>query len=203
MVHIPKIRIGRVLDAAISATESNRRWQLVATALLSTLCALVIFGATSNSRAEHARWGALSRALVATADIAPGSMLTQANTASLQAPQHLVPQTALNALRVGMTTSRQILASSIITALDIVGNGDTTLPNGWRIVAFPADVIIPDLAIGNIVDVVTAGAVIAADAVVMTPATQERGVEIAVPADLAATVAAAINNGDTSLVASG
>lgn len=84
-----------------------------------------------------------------------------------------------------------------------MGNGDTTLPNGWRIVAFPADVIIPDLAIGNIVDVVTAGAVIAADAVVMTPATQERGVEIAVPADLAATVAAAINNGDTSLVASG
>ena len=121
----------------------------------------------------------------------------------MQAPQQFIARGAVTTLLVGMTTSRQLLSSSIITTLDLASNANTTLPNGWRIVAFPADVIIPELAIGDIVDVVTAGLVIAADARVMTPATHERGVEIAVPADLAAIVAAAINNGDTSLVASG
>ncbi len=202
MPKLPRIQVSRIIDAIILAAESNRRWQLVAAGLLSTLCVLVIFEATSDSRAERARWGSVSPALVATTDIIPGTVLTKANTARLQAPQHLVPRTALDALRLGMTASRQILTSSIITAIDITSGDEITLPDGWRIVAFPSDLIIPELEKGNFVDVVTAGAVIVADAIVTTPVTKERGVEIAVPADIAATVAAAINNGDTSLVAS-
>ncbi len=203
MAWTPKLHISTLLDRVISAVESHRRWQLVATAMLSTLAMFAVFGATSNSRAEHARWGASSLVLIATSDLVSGTTLTEVNTASVQAPQQFIARGAVTTLLVGMTTSRQLLASSIITTLDLASNANTTLPNGWRIVAFPADVIIPELAIGDIVDVVTAGLVIAADARVMTPATHERGVEIAVPADLAAIVAAAINNGDTSLVASG
>lgn len=203
MAWTPKLHISTLLDKVICAIESHRRWQLVTTAMLSTLAVFAVFGATSNSRAAQARWGASSLVLITTSDLVSGTTLTSENTASVQAPQQFISRGAVTMLVVGMTTSRQLLASSIITTLDLAGSANTTLPNGWRIVAFPADVIIPELAIGDIVDVVTAGLVVAADARVMTPATHERGVEIAVPADLAATVAAAVNNGDTSLVASG
>ena len=84
MAWTPKLHISTLLDRLISAVESHRRWQLVATAMLSTLAVFAIFGATSNSRAEHARWGASSLVLIATSDLVSGTTLTEANTASIE-----------------------------------------------------------------------------------------------------------------------
>lgn len=77
------------------------------------------------------------------------------------------------------------------------------VPAGWRIVALPRDLITPDVAPGDVVDVVSQSVVIAAQAVIVTPPTDTTGATVSVaPAD-AATVATAAQNGDISVVALG
>ncbi len=84
-------------------------------------------------------------------------------------------------------------------------NGDTrpSIPDGWRGVAMPRDVVAPQVGAGDTVDVVADGRVLAAGAVVVTAATDTVGPVVAVPAAVAPAVASAAQVGATGLVTTG
>ena len=77
------------------------------------------------------------------------------------------------------------------------------VPQDWRVVALPRDLIAPDVSPGDLVDLVSQSVLVAGRAVVVTPATDAAGVNVAVPPDAAPTVATAAQSGDISLLALG
>ena len=77
------------------------------------------------------------------------------------------------------------------------------IPEEWRVVALPRDVISPNVEPGDTVDVVSQSHVIAGGALVVSSPTESDGASVAVPSDTAATVATAAQNGDISMVAMG
>lgn len=77
------------------------------------------------------------------------------------------------------------------------------VPADWRVVALPRDVIAPRTKPGDRIDVVAQAQVIAADAVVVAPATGDEGIVVAVPLASAAAVATSAQNGDVSVVGHG
>ena len=70
------------------------------------------------------------------------------------------------------------------------------VPDGWRIVALPTDVPSPPLQLRDSVDVVAGQAVIAAGVLVVSL----QPLTIAVPADVAASVASVAQLGEASLI---
>jgi hypothetical protein len=70
------------------------------------------------------------------------------------------------------------------------------VPDGWRIVALPTDMPSPPLQLRDSVDVVAGQAVIAAGVLVVSL----QPLTIAVPADVAASVASVAQLGEASLI---
>lgn len=181
------------------AIERRRLLQLFAVTIASITIALYVVSLARHADNARTQWGDTVKVLVASSALSNGDLISASNTHLARVPSTLAVQGALRGNNEGVRITRAVGVNAILTALDVAAES-ANVPAGWRIVAFPTDLVTPELHSGDRVDVVALGVTIAHDAIVVSSSTQDRGAEIAVPLGVAATVAGAAANGDASLV---
>jgi hypothetical protein len=109
----------------------------------------------------------------------------------------ITPDDALDTFVSGDTARVALQPNTPLTSALVSSAQDTVkVPDGWRIVALPADMPSPPLQLRDSVDVVAGQAVIAAGVLVVSL----QPLTIAVPADVAASVASVAQLGEASLI---
>lgn len=187
-----------LVNATISALQVKRRAQVVAVALLSLLVAFVLTATVRSTRILQHQWSSQRTVLVTTNPIAAGEELTAFNTKRVDLPLAVLPVDAVTTIRLGDSSRIALQPQTAVTAAMVVPAEDTVqIPEGWRVVALPSDMPAPPLHLRDAVDVVAGDAVVAAGVIVasLSPLT------IAVPADVAPSVASVVHMGEASLVA--
>lgn len=187
-----------LVNITISALQVKRRAQLVAVVLFAFVIAVVLMSAVRSARSHQQRWASHRAVLVAVRPIATGEEFTIENTKQIDLPLAVLPIDALSKMQPGDTARIALQPQTAITAAMVVpANDSVQIPDGWRIVALPNDMPTPPLHLRDAVDVVAGESVIAAGVVVasLSPLT------IAVPAEVAPTVASVVHIGEASLVA--
>ena len=190
-------------NATIRALQRERRAQLFALIAASFVVAAVITSAVQSARHHQHQWSSNTFVLVAASPIAANELVTAANTQRVELPLAVVATDALRTIPAGARLRISLGASTPITASMIAVDGSRIdIPDGWRGVALPADLIAPQVASGDRVDVIAADQVIAPNALVIE-VSQEQGITIAVPAESAAVVATATRTGEAGIVLAG
>lgn len=189
----------RLVDKLTHALERRRKMQLFFVTLASFAISFYVVTLARHAQQSRNQWGDTTEVLLALQQLNNGDLLSDSNTRLVTVPRQLVAAGSLRSLASGVHVVRAVGANAIVTNLDIEASaGDT--PLGWRVVAFPVDLVTPELHAGDRVDVIASGTTIAHDVIVTVSPTSERGAEVAVPSDVAALVAGAAANGDASLV---
>lgn len=190
-------------NATIRALQRERRAQLFALIGASLLVACIITYALQSARHHQHQWSSNTFILVTTSPIAANESITPANTRRVELPLAVVAADALRTIPTGARLRIALGASTPITMSMIAVDGSRIdIPDGWRGVALPADLIAPQVASGDRVDVIAADQVIAPNALVIEVST-EQGITIAVPAESAAVVATATRTGEAGIVLAG
>jgi hypothetical protein len=119
-------------------------------------------------------------------------------------PRSAVAPTALHNLQTGLVAQQSISIGELLTTTN---TGTSTskqlqLPIGFRSVAIVPPAALPPMQVGDHVDIIANGVVLAADALVLSLIENTPGVIVAVPAELSAAVASAAAIGDATLVVS-
>lgn len=146
-------------------------------------------------------WERLHDVLVATSDISPGEALTADNTSRVSAPQAITPRDALVALESDEIASTLIVEGQVISKLN-VGSTTSLVPEGWKTVALPDEVMLPLSSVGAKLDVVVEARVVVSNAILIGVATDSQNAAIAVPEQHAPSVAIAAQQGLLTLVGS-
>ena len=147
----------------------------------------------------RAAWGITSEVWVADGPLEPGELLIARGT---DVPQAMVPVDALDAAPpVGALAAQHVSAGEIVTVVDVAGGPDDLIPTGWRSVAVAVDERSLMVAVGDGVDVAADGVLLASGGRVV--AVGPSSVVVAVPADVAATVAASGLDGRAVLLGRG
>ena len=185
--------LGRITTRVrrLTARHPRLRWLPVITAAIAVL----LSSAAHHRRvdAERRAWGETVPVWVATSDIAPGDSITVERR---QIPVALTPDDVIiaEAAPPDAVARQRLGAGRIVTGVDLAaGSGsDALIPVGWR--GVPVDeVTASGAAVGDRVDVVSDGMVLAAAALVTG---RDGGVvTVAVPADAAPLVALANQSG--------
>lgn len=177
----------------------KRRAQTITIFGVCALVSFIVVFLLSSAHAQKARWSTSTPIVVAAVDLDAGAVLTDENTEMVSVPLALVAADVLSFLPDNAVTrlplrARTTLTSSLVETPDALND----VPDGWRIVALPPSLTAPPLRIGDAVDVVGGSAIIAQAVRIhsLDPLT------VAVPADVAAAVAAAARMGEISLVVS-
>jgi len=191
----------RTLDHIIHALHTKRRSQLIAVVSLSLCIGAFTASQLRNARFARQKWVATIQVLVTTRNVTAGQSLDSSVVSFVKMPPVFVPTDALTSLPEGATvrialTTRTALTNSMI----LTNSGSIPIPQGWRGVAMPIDLVAPAVTPGDKVDIIVADKVVAQGALVVSIPTQRQGLTIAVPADVAAVVATAARNGEASLV---
>lgn len=173
--------------------------QLFVVTLFAIVVAAYVSAVVRGADTARRQWGTTVEVLVATGSLHEGDVITVANSHMVSVPFALVARDALRSAQLGVHVVRSVAENQMLTSLDI-NESSSEVPAGWKIVAFPTDVMAPQLHVGDRVDIVAMGTTVVSDAIVVTASTSEHGNEIAVPSDAAAAVAGAIGNGDASVV---
>jgi Flp pilus assembly protein CpaB len=141
--------------------------------------------------------------LVSTRALRAGESLTLTNTHQVDLPEAIIADDAIADIPTNATTRIGIAANTPLS-LSLISSDDAPLqlPDGWKGVALPVDLITPPVHVGDTVDVVARDVVIAAGALV-AQIDPERGITLAVPGEQAATVATAAHIGEIGIVLSG
>ena len=139
--------------------------------------------------------------IVAAGPLGAGESVTSENTRVIALPAALAPVDSLSAPPVGATVRLAVQEGTPLTSSMLVVDASTpAVPYGWRVVAMPVDVAAPAIVPGDMVDVVAMDAVVAAGALVISAGDDTIGPTIAVPQDVAASVATSAGTGEASLV---
>jgi hypothetical protein len=171
----------------ISALHVKRSAQLVALVALSLVTTAFITHALHSASTHQKRWASHRTILV----------VTFRNTRRLDIPLAITPDDALESIAAGDTARFALQPNTALTAAMVSSAQDTvTVPDGWRIVALPTDMPSPPLQLRDSVDVVAGQAVIAAGVIVVSL----QPLTIAVPAEVAASVASVAHLGEASLI---
>ena len=190
-------------NATIRALQRERRAQLFALIIASFIVASVITSALQSARHHQHQWSTNTFVLVTASPVATNELLTAANTRRIELPLATVAADALRSIPTGARLRIALGSSTPITSSMISVDGRRIdIPDGWRGVALPADLIAPQVASGDRVDVIAADQVIAPNALVIEVST-EQGITIAVPAESAAVVATATRTGEAGIVLAG
>lgn len=165
------------------ARHRSMHWALVAAVAVAAGAAVADRSAALDR--ERRAWGTSATVWVAASDVAAGAPVTARR---VEAPLALVPATSTAADPTGAIARRPIAAGEVLTT-SAIGDADDLVPPGWRGVAIPADDSTLAVRVGDRVDVVAAGGVLAIDGVVIEvfPA----NVVVAVAAEAAPAVASA------------
>lgn len=151
-----------------------------------------------SAHAAREQWASEIPVLLAARTIDAGEEIGTDAVTSVSLPRALAAEDALSALPSGARLAVNVAPRTMITD-GLLAKDVAVVPEGWRTVAIPDDVVAPPLSVGQGVDVVANGLSLAEGAVVATldPLT------VAVDPAAAAVVAAASRAGDVSLVAGG
>ncbi len=179
------------------ALHMKRTAQLGAVLVLSLFVAVFITHALRTASAQQKKWTSDRAVLVVTSPLDEGDELTAQNTRRFNIPLAITPDDALENFAVGDTARFSLQPNTALTASMVSSAQETVaVPDGWRIVALPTDMPSPPLQLRDSVDVVAGQAVIAAGVLVVSL----QPLTIAVPADVAASVASVAQLGEASLI---
>ena len=209
----------REMSAAnyLALCRNNRRRQQVIAGLVC--CAgLTFFMTLSRMQSATTSLGLTTPVLIATSSIEQGDIITAQLFSLRTYPRAAVAPTALHDVQIGLVAQQPISIGELLTTTN---TGTSTskqlqLPVGFRSVAVVPPAALPPMQVGDHVDIIANGVVLAADALVlslMENTTGEvtgvivtrvivTGVIVAVPAELSAAVASAAAIGDATLVVS-
>jgi hypothetical protein len=179
------------------ALHIKRTAQLGAVLVLSLFVAVFITHSLRTASAQQKKWTSDRAVLVVTSPLDEGDELTAQNTRRFNIPLAITPDDALENFAVGDTARFSLQPNTALTASMVSSAQETVaVPDGWRIVALPTDMPSPPLQLRDSVDVVAGQAVIAAGVLVVSL----QPLTIAVPADVAASVASVAQLGEASLI---
>jgi hypothetical protein len=201
----------------LALCRNNRRRQQVIAGLVC--CAgLTFFMTLSRMQSATTSLGLTTPVLIATSSIEQGDIITAQLFSLRTYPRAAVAPTALHDVQIGLVAQQPISIGELLTTTN---TGTSTskqlqLPVGFRSVAVVPPAALPPMQVGDHVDIIANGVVLAADALVlslMENTTGEvtgvivtrvivTGVIVAVQAELSAAVASAAAIGDATLVVS-
>jgi hypothetical protein len=205
----PVITRFREMSAAnyLALCRNNRRRQQVIAVLVS--CAgLTFFVTLSRMQSATASLGLTTPVLIATSIIEPGDTITTQLFSLRTLPRSAVAPTALHDLQFGLVAQQSISIGELLTTTNtgMTASTQLQLPIGLRSVAIVPPAALPPMRVGDHVDIIANGVVLAADALVLSlmenTTGEVIGVIVAVPAELSAAVASAAAIGDATLVVS-
>ena len=198
------VRIREIGAASYLALCRNDRRQHQVTAGLVCCAALTFFITLSRMQSATASLGLTTPVLIASSNIEPGDIITSQLFSLRTLPRSAVSPTALHDLQTGLVAQQSISIGELLTTTN-TGTSATQqlqLPAGFRSVAIVPPAALPPMQVGDHVDIIANGVVLAADALVLGLIEDTIGVIVAVQADLSAAVASAAAIGDATLVVS-
>ena len=191
----------------LALCRNNRRRQQVIAGLVCC-AALTFFVTMSRMQSATKSLGATVVVLVASHNIGPGDAITSQLFVTRTFVRSAVASTALHAVQLGLVAQQTISIGELLTTTN-TGTSTSTqlqLPIGFRSVAIVPPAALPPMQVGDHVDIIANGVVLAADALVLSlmqnTTSEVIGVIVAVSADLSAAVASAAAIGDATLVVS-
>lgn len=120
--------------------------------VLGVCVAVVVFAVVDRARTAEHEWGGRVVVAIASADLAVGEEITTTRAELRPVPLSLVPSRPLTAIPVGAVVAAPVTAGQILTELAVVDDREG-LRQGERAVTIPLPVAVPDLRIGDRVDV--------------------------------------------------
>jgi hypothetical protein len=178
---------------------ARRPWLYwLAVAVLAAVAGLVVADAASGVDAARRAWGTTRPVVVATVDVAPGTVLDAVSEVR-ELPAPMVPDGAVTELPAEATARQHVAAGEIVMSHDVAATTGprALIPAGWR--AVPVAESVPSGAVvGDQVAAVSGGIVVADEGVVVGLLAE--GVLVAVPVDVAPQVAHAANAGELTLL---
>ena len=198
------VRIREISAVNYLALCRNNRRQHQVIAGLVCCAALTFFITLSGMQSATASLGLTTPVLIASSNIEPGDIITTQFFSLRTLPRSAVTPTALHNLQTGLVAQQSISIGELLTTTN---TGTSTskqlqLPVGFRSVAIVPPAALPPMQVGDHVDIIANGVVLAADALVLSLIENTPGVIVAVPAELSAAVASAAVIGDATLVVS-
>ena len=187
----------------LALCRNNRRRQQVIASLVCC-AALTFFITLSRMQSATASLGSTTPVLIASSNIEPGDIITTQLFILRTLPRSAVTPTALHNLQTGLVAQQSISIGELLTTTntDTSTSKQLQLPVGFRSVAIVPPAALPPMQVGDHVDIIANGIVLAADALVLSLIENTPGVIVAVPAELSAAVASAAAIGDATLVVS-
>ena len=198
------VRIREMSAAKYLALCRNNRRHYQVIAGLVCCAALTFFITLSGMQSATTSLGLTTPVLIASSNIEPGDIITTQLFSLRTLPRSAVAPTALHNLQTGLVAQQSISIGELLTTTN---TGTSTskqlqLPAGFRSVAIVPPAALPPMQVGDHVDIIANGIVLAADALVLSLIEDTIGVIVAVPAELSAAVASAAAIGDATLVVS-
>ena len=202
------VRIREMSAASYLALCRNNRRQHQVIAGLVSCAALTFFITLSRMQSATTSLGLTTPVLIASSNIEPGDIITSQLFSLRTLPRSAVTPTALHDLQLGLVAQQPISIGELLTTTN---TGTSTskqlqLPVGFRSVAIVPPAALPPMQVGDHVDIIANGIVLAADALVLSlmenTNSEVDGVIVAVPAELSAAVASAAAIGDATMVVS-
>jgi hypothetical protein len=199
IVHIREMGAANYL----ALCRNNRRQHQVIAGLVCC-AALTFFITLSRMQSATRSLGLTTPVLIATSSIEQGDIITSQLFSLRVLPRSAVAPTALHDLQTGLVAQQSISIGELLTTTN---TGTSTskqlqLPIGFRSVAIVPPAALPPMQVGDHVDIIANGVVLAADALVLSLIENTPGVIVAVPVDLSAAVASAAAIGDATMVVS-
>ena len=187
----------------LALCRNNRRRQQVIASLVCC-AALTFFITLSRMQSATASLGSTTPVLIASSNIEPGDIITTQLFSLRTLPRSAVTPTALHDLQTGLVAQQSISIGELLTTTntDTSTSKQLQLPVGFRSVAIVPPAALPPMQVGDHVDIIANGIVLAADALVLSLIEDTTGVIVAVPAESSAAVASAAAIGDATLVVS-
>jgi len=193
-------QLNTLIHRIISLLQVERRAQLVASLLLSVFIGAFVTTITHSASVEREKWVSHVQVRVTTAPVSIGDAFTNANTHVVDLPEATIADDAISAIPQGARARVSLQPHTpLSTSLLLLDGSAVAIPSGWRGIAMPADLIVPNVNAGDHVDVIAGDAVVAEGALVVS-ASKNEGITIAVPATQSPVVASAARVGDISLV---
>ena len=198
------VRIREISAVNYLALCRNNRRRQQAIAGLVCFAALMFFITLSRMQSATDSLGLTTPVLIASSNIEPGDIITTQLFILRTLPRSAVTPTALHNLQTGLVAQQSISIGELLTTTN---TGTSTskqlqLPIGFRSVAIVPPAALPPMQVGDHVDIIANGVVLAADALVLSLIENTPGVIVAVPVDLSAAVASAAAIGDATMVVS-
>ena len=203
IVHIREMGAANYL----ALCRNNRRQHQVIAGLVCCT-ALTFFFTLSHMQSATTSLGLTTPVLIATSSIEQGDIITSQLFSLRALPRSAVAPTALHNMQFGLVAQQSISIGELLTTTNtgMTASTQLQLPIGFRSVAIVPPAALPPMQVGDHVDIIANGMVLAADALVLSlmenTTSEVVGVIVAVPAELSAAVASAAAIGDATLVVS-